>query len=140
VALIVAATLGARGAEWLAGARTCPNRSVIWPSGEAQGETPPTDAGEEVALIEPSEVGGLHVNDASLVNDSGRDVASGDEVSEPGSGIGVDLVVVGRHHMGRHVLFLTMPLTIQLLTSNESRHSSHIAMPFLNRCACINRA
>jgi hypothetical protein len=37
-------------AEWLAGARACPNRSVIWPAGKPEGEGPSADPGEEVAL------------------------------------------------------------------------------------------
>ena len=60
--------------------------------------TPDPDAGEEVTLGEAVEVGGLHVSDASLVNDSGRDVTGGNEVPEPLSRERVDLVVVGMAH------------------------------------------
>ena len=38
----------ARDAERLAGATTCPNKSVIGPSGKAEGETPTANAGEEM--------------------------------------------------------------------------------------------
>jgi hypothetical protein len=56
VALIVAATLLARGAEGLAGATTCPNRSVIGPSCKSQGVGPSADTGEEMALLVSSEI------------------------------------------------------------------------------------
>jgi len=68
VALILAATLLACGAEGLTGTRARPNRSVIGPSGEAQGVTPSTDPGEEVALVVSGEVVRLNVNNASLIN------------------------------------------------------------------------
>jgi len=88
--------MGAGLAEWLAGARACPNRSVIGPSGEPQGVTPPADAGEEVALRVAAQVVGLDIDDGSLVDITGRDVSGADEVAQPLSGIGVDLVVVGK--------------------------------------------
>jgi hypothetical protein len=36
VALVFSASAFSGAAEWLAGAGTCPNRSVIWPSGQLQ--------------------------------------------------------------------------------------------------------
>jgi hypothetical protein len=45
-----------------------PNRSVIGPSGEAQGVAPHSDSSEEMALAESSEVIGLDFFDASLIN------------------------------------------------------------------------
>jgi hypothetical protein len=97
VSLIVAATLLAGRAEGLAGARACPNRSVIRPSCESQGVAPSADAGEEVALCVAAQVVGLNIDDAALVNVPGCDVSGCDEVSEPLSGIGVDFVVINRH-------------------------------------------
>lgn len=38
------------GAEWLAGARAGPNRSVCGPSGELESKAPASDASEEMAL------------------------------------------------------------------------------------------
>jgi hypothetical protein len=77
VALIVAATLLARGAEGLAWATTCPNRSVIGPACKSQGEGPSADAGKEVALGVASKVVRSDIGDASFVNVAGRNVASG---------------------------------------------------------------
>ena len=53
----------ARDRERLAGARTRPEGPVVGPSGEAAGESPPADPGEEVALGEVSQVIRLHVLD-----------------------------------------------------------------------------
>ena len=39
-------------AEWLAGARACPNRSICWPSGKLQGKAPSADSGKEMTLDE----------------------------------------------------------------------------------------
>jgi hypothetical protein len=50
-------------AERLAGTRTCPNRSIIAPSGKSQGEGPSANPGEEVGLRVSSEIIWLHVND-----------------------------------------------------------------------------
>jgi hypothetical protein len=50
VSIIGNAFLRASGAEGLAGATARPNRSVVGPSGKAQGVTPAAKAGEEMAL------------------------------------------------------------------------------------------
>jgi hypothetical protein len=84
-------------AEWLAGVRACPNRSVIGPSGEAQGDAPSSDAGEEMALRVFSEVTGPHVNNASLIHIPRGNVSSINEIAEPLCGIWVCLVVIGGH-------------------------------------------
>jgi len=83
--------------EWLTGARACPNRSVVGPPGETEGEAPAPDAREEMALGVAAEIVGSHVNNASLVNVAWRDVSGVDEVAEPLGGIGVNLVVVCGH-------------------------------------------
>jgi hypothetical protein len=59
VAGIISPSLGACRTEGLAGAATGPNRSVVIPSGESEGVAPAPDPGEEVALGESSEVGGM---------------------------------------------------------------------------------
>jgi hypothetical protein len=116
VALIVAATLLARGAEWLAGARACPNRSVIGDAGESQGIAPSADAGEEVALGESAQIVRLDLDNGSLVNVTGRDLSGSDKFSQPLGGIGVDLVVVRTHiahgEASRQLLLVTTFRTV----------------------------
>jgi hypothetical protein len=58
---------------------------------------PDADAGEEVALGESSQVVGLDIVNAPLVNFAGRDVASGNQVAQPLAAERFNLVVVGRH-------------------------------------------
>jgi hypothetical protein len=79
VATIVTAFALARDAEWLAGARACPNRSVHGPPGEAQCEGPATDAGEEVTGSVAANVSGLDIGDAPLVNVADGKVPGADE-------------------------------------------------------------
>ena len=111
MARIIESFAFAGGAERLAGATSCPNRSVIGPSGEPQGEAPSADAGEEVALRVPAQIIGTHVDDGALVNVSGRDVPGGDEVAEPLRGIRVDLVVVGAATAHRSPIRAAAPTT-----------------------------
>ena len=82
----------------MARAGTGPNRSVVGPAGSPKGEAPDADAGEEVALSEASDVVRVHVFDASLVDDPGSNVPSGDEVSEPLGSVWIDFIVVGAAH------------------------------------------
>jgi hypothetical protein len=84
----------ARGAEGLAWAGACPNRSVIAPSGETQGDAPSSDAGEEVALCVSSEVICLHILDAALVDVACRDLPGRNEIAKPLRGVRVDLVII----------------------------------------------
>ncbi|MFC3470176.1 hypothetical protein ACFOHT_09945 [Massilia oculi] len=63
-------------AERLAGTGTSPNRSVVWPAGAAKCQGPHADAGEEVALGEILEVGGVYILYAPGVDHAGSDVAS----------------------------------------------------------------
>lgn len=79
----------------LAGARACPNRSVVGPACRSQGVAPDPDAGEEVALDVAAEVVGADFNDAALIYIPWRDVAGRNEIAQPLGGVGVDLVVVG---------------------------------------------
>lgn len=84
-----------RDREGLAGARGCPNRSSIGPSGKPGGKAPSADAGEQVDLCKSVEVAGLKLDDAALVDDAGRDVALVDEPTQPVSGDGIVFVVEG---------------------------------------------
>jgi hypothetical protein len=59
---IVSAGAFACDRERLAGARSCPDGAVVWPSGEAEGVAPPADSGEEVALGKASEVQRLNID------------------------------------------------------------------------------
>jgi hypothetical protein len=85
-------------AEGLAGTRAGPNRSIVWPSGEAHGMAPSADAGEEMALGVSVEVRCPHVNDAALVNIAVGDMSSGNEVAKPLGGVRIDFIVVGFLH------------------------------------------
>jgi hypothetical protein len=100
VPVVLATSSFAGGAEGLAGAGACPNRSRIGPSGDAQGEAKPSDAGEEVALGIAPQIFGPNIDDASLVDVADGNVSSGDEVAEPLCGIGVNLVVISGHDFG----------------------------------------
>jgi hypothetical protein len=86
-------------AERLTRTGTSPNRSVIRESGAAKREAPNSDAGEEVALREAVKVSRSNVLDASLVNDSGCDVAGCDEVAQPLCCAGIVFVVIGWHRL-----------------------------------------
>jgi hypothetical protein len=68
VALIVAATLLAGGAERLAGATACPNRSVIGPSCESQSVGPARNSCKPMTLQEASDIVWSNVLDASLID------------------------------------------------------------------------
>jgi hypothetical protein len=57
-------------AERLAGARSCPNFSIVWPPSSAQGKGPDPDAGEEMALCEFSKLIWMYVFNASFINNS----------------------------------------------------------------------
>jgi hypothetical protein len=97
VTLIFDAFAFARRREGLAGATSGPEGLVVGPSGEASCEAPPADAGEEMALVVALEVVGSDIDNAPFVNIAGRYVPCGDQVPQPRSRIGVELVVVGRH-------------------------------------------
>jgi len=80
VALICELITFTGGAEWLTGARACPNRSVVRPSGEAEGMGPDSDSCEEVALSESAQVIGSNVDNASLIDFPRCYVTGRDEV------------------------------------------------------------
>jgi hypothetical protein len=67
-------------AERLARAGSGPNRSVIGPACESQGEAPSADAGEKMALLISSKVIRRHLGNAALVHISGRNQAARNQV------------------------------------------------------------
>jgi len=75
VALVIGACAFPCRAEWLAGAASGPEGLIISPSSKSSCERPSTDPSEEMALREFSELIGLHLLDASLVDDARRNVA-----------------------------------------------------------------
>lgn len=94
---IGAPSVGPRCAEGLAGATTCPNRSVIGPASESEGVAPAADPGKEVALGETSQVAGVKGLDVTLVYLSIGNQAVFDQLAQPRGGERIMLVVVGAH-------------------------------------------
>jgi hypothetical protein len=84
-------------AERLARTRAGPHASMIRPTSSAESEGPHANSSKEMALIESSKVVWSNIFNAPGIDDAGRDVACVDEVAQPCSRVGVDLVVVGRH-------------------------------------------
>jgi len=76
VALVVNPLSLSSSAEWLAGAASRPEGSVVGPSSKSGCERPSADPGEDMTLREFSELIGLHLLNASFVNDARRNVAS----------------------------------------------------------------
>jgi hypothetical protein len=62
VASVIGCLARSSGTERLTRAGTGPNRSVIGPSGETQGDGPAADAGEEMALVVAGKVGGSNID------------------------------------------------------------------------------
>ena len=79
----------------LAGAGAGPDGEVVGHAGEAEGERPAADAGEEVTLGVSQKVSWLDKADVAGIDVSGGEVAGIDEGADPGGGFGVMLVVVG---------------------------------------------
>jgi hypothetical protein len=61
MARIVGTLAAARHAPRLAGTGACPDSTIVGPSSETQGIAPSSDAGEEMALREPSQISGLNI-------------------------------------------------------------------------------
>jgi len=72
---------GAR--KWLAGTTSCPNRPIVWPSCESQGERPAEYAAEKVRLDEPLHIIGLHLFNGTFIYLAVRHNAGGDQVFHP---------------------------------------------------------
>lgn len=83
--------------ERLAGTRPGPDWPVVRPSGEAQGVAPPSDAGEEMALGEVSEIARRNIDNAAFIHDPVGDLTLRNELAQPGGGERVYFVVVGGH-------------------------------------------
>jgi hypothetical protein len=75
VSIISGAFLSAGGAEGLAWATARPNRSVLGPSGKAQGVAPAAKTGEEMALNKSGKVTGSNILDTPCVNFASGDVS-----------------------------------------------------------------
>jgi hypothetical protein len=73
-----------------------------------------------VALGISPQVVWSHINDASLVNVTWRDMSSVDEVSQPLGAIGVDFVVVGFRHTARLSAFCAGPTSLCPTPANSA--------------------
>ena len=94
---IGAAKIGTRRTEGLTRTTARPNRSVIWPSRESEGEAPATNSGEEVALGVSREISGVECLDVAFINVSLGDQAVRNQFPQPCGGERIMLVVVGAH-------------------------------------------
>jgi hypothetical protein len=56
------------GAEWLTGATACPNRSILGPSGKAQGVAPATESREKVTLNKSVKITCADILDAPRID------------------------------------------------------------------------
>jgi hypothetical protein len=101
VALVGVALALARARKRLTGTGACPDAGDAFESGPAQGEGPAADPGEEVALVVLGEFIGLYLQNAAAVHVASRQLASRDQLAEPGAGARVVVVVVGDYHL-RH--------------------------------------
>ena len=88
-------------AEWLAGARSCPQGGCGRDACELEGEGPASDSGEEVALSVVSEVIGGYFDDGSGIYVSLGDEFLVDECLEPLRRFDVVFVVVV--HFGNYI-------------------------------------
>jgi hypothetical protein len=78
----------------LARAASGPKSSICRPSCQLQGERPTSDSGKKVCLSVLSNIVGLHVGDASGVDEASGNVTGGCEVAEPSYAERVDFIVV----------------------------------------------
>jgi hypothetical protein len=74
-----------------------PDGAVVCPSCKTEGKAPSSDAGEEVALRVAFEIIRSDIHNAPFVNIARRNVAGGNEVTQPLGGVGVNLVVICAH-------------------------------------------
>lgn len=81
-------------AEGLAGGAPAPCSLGVGDSGHAEGKGPPSNPGKEMTLDEPPEVFGLHLSDASGINDSLGKMALADEFTEPLRSLEIDFIVI----------------------------------------------
>jgi hypothetical protein len=97
VALVLGSSPLPGARNGLAGAGASPDRKLVWNPGKPERAGPCSDASEEVGLLESSEVGWAKVDHTPFVHGARRDVAAGDQVSQPGCGVAVEFVVEGGH-------------------------------------------
>jgi hypothetical protein len=72
----------------------CPDTFVTGPSGEAQGERPSSDCGEEMALGIAGEFIWLYIHDTAFVHFAERYLAGLDEFPQPCGGMWIVFIVV----------------------------------------------
>jgi hypothetical protein len=126
-----------RTTEGLARTTTRPNRSVIGPSGESEGEAPSADAGEEMALGVASEVVGSHIGDRSCINVTFRYLPSFNQFPQPCSGERVEFVIVRGHYGFRPLEFQP---TMMLLPSVIVAALERRIRPCSRSAAALNSA
>jgi hypothetical protein len=68
-------------AERLAGTTAGPHGSIVGPTGAAQGITPNTEAGEEMALGKPGKVSWYDILNAPCIHFSGRNMPGLDKLA-----------------------------------------------------------
>ena len=110
VAGVIESAALTRATEGLAGTASRPYGAVVSPSSPSQGGAPDSDAGEEMALGVSSQVSCSDVCDAALIDNTGGDVSLGDELTKPGSGSWIVLVVVSRRCESR--ITAAMPVSV----------------------------
>jgi hypothetical protein len=98
VALVVEAAPLAGGAEGLTRAAPGPDLPVVGPPGEAEGEAPPADSCEKMALVEAEEINGVDLRNGSFVDMSIADVPRADKVAQPLGCVWVEFVIVVERH------------------------------------------
>lgn len=98
VAVVVEPCVRAGRAERLAGAGAGPDGEIVCPACSPEGMAPDANACEEMTLGVPGQVIWSDVTDGPLIDVPRRDVARGDEVSQPLRGVGVDLIIVTAFH------------------------------------------
>src|ERR1700721_359955 len=81
--------------EWLAGARTRPNRSR--PFGKLECELPSGDASEEMATVKSGNIAGFNFRDGPLIDFSRRNQIGADQLAEPCGDLRIVFVVVRSH-------------------------------------------
>ncbi len=130
VPLVIKPSSFACRGERLARTGASPNRSIVAPSGRPKGVGPHSNAGEEMALGEASQVAGENILDAPFIHDAGRDEPGVDQVAQPLRGIGVDLVVVRGHGDLSPSSRLEAARTMALLEidNSTSRNSGGVAL------------
>lgn len=111
---IVEASSPAGDAERLAGAGAGPDRSIVRPSRETQGEGPDADPREEMALHIADQILGSNVSNVPPVDDARGNVTRADKVLEPVRSVIVILIIVCP---ADHLLFY--PLQHSFKSRNE---------------------